>query len=67
MVDAFRKRPDQRGAAAGRRLTTSRFRLGVVARCHAEDLADCIVATELVLVTRNYFTQKGVVVRVEFS
>ena len=33
----------------------------------AEDLADCIVATELVNVTRNYFTRKGVTVRVEFS
>jgi ATP phosphoribosyltransferase len=33
----------------------------------AEDLADCIVATELVNVTRNYFTNKGVTVRVEFS
>jgi ATP phosphoribosyltransferase len=33
----------------------------------AEDLADCIVATELVNVTRNYFAKKGVTVRVEFS
>ena len=33
----------------------------------AEDLADCIVATELVNVTRNYFGKKGVSVRVEFS
>jgi len=33
----------------------------------AEDLTDCIVATELVNVTRNYFNQKGVTVRVEFS
>ena len=33
----------------------------------AEDLADCIVATELVNVTRNYFAKKGVSVRVEFS
>ena len=33
----------------------------------AEDLADCIVATELVNVTRNYFAKKGVAVRVEFS
>src|SRR5437762_10819343 len=33
----------------------------------AEDLADCIVATELVNVTRNYFSGKGVTVRVEFS
>src|SRR4030088_1478666 len=31
----------------------------------AEDLADCIVATELVNVTRNYFGKKGVSVRVE--
>src|ERR1700687_1820055 len=33
----------------------------------AEDLTDCIVATELVNVTRNYFDKKGVSVRVEFS
>jgi ATP phosphoribosyltransferase len=33
----------------------------------AEDLKDCIVATELVSVTRNYFGRKGVTVRVEFS
>jgi ATP phosphoribosyltransferase len=33
----------------------------------AEDLAECIVATELVNVTRNYFAEKGVTVRVEFS
>src|SRR5437868_9050264 len=33
----------------------------------AEDLTDCIVATELVNVTRNYFNQKAVAVRVEFS
>jgi ATP phosphoribosyltransferase len=33
----------------------------------AADLADCIVATELVNVTRNYFGKKGVSVRVEFS
>ena len=33
----------------------------------AEDLADRIVATELVNVTRNYFQAKGVNVKVEFS
>src|SRR5882757_5204859 len=33
----------------------------------AEDLTNCIVATELVNVTRNYFDKKGVSVRVEFS
>jgi ATP phosphoribosyltransferase len=33
----------------------------------AEDLAGCIVATELVGVTRNYFARKNVDVRVEFS
>lgn len=33
----------------------------------AEDLQDCIIATELVSVTRNYFAQKKVKVRVEFS
>src|SRR5882672_6076945 len=33
----------------------------------AEDLAGCIVATELVNVTRNYFGTKGVTVQVEFS
>jgi len=33
----------------------------------AEDLADRIVATELVNVTRNYFQGKGVTVKVEFS
>ena len=33
----------------------------------AEDLAGCIVATELVNVTRNYFAQKNVNIRVEFS
>jgi ATP phosphoribosyltransferase len=33
----------------------------------AEDLTDCIVATELVNVTRNYFAAKSVTVRVEFS
>jgi ATP phosphoribosyltransferase len=32
-----------------------------------QDLAGCIVATELVNVTRNYFTGKDVNVRVEFS
>src|SRR5437868_9271919 len=33
----------------------------------AEDLTDCIVATELVNVTRNYFNQKAITVRIEFS
>ena len=33
----------------------------------AEDLSDRIIATELVNVTRNYFSKKGVNVRVEFS
>ena len=33
----------------------------------AEDLTGCIVATELVKVTRDYFQRKGVDVRVEFS
>jgi ATP phosphoribosyltransferase len=33
----------------------------------AEDLADKIIATELVEVTRRYFAAKGVPVRVEFS
>jgi len=33
----------------------------------AEDLSQKIIATELVNVTRNYFSQKGVDVRVEFS
>jgi ATP phosphoribosyltransferase len=33
----------------------------------AEDLANKIIATELVNVTRNYFSRKGVEVRVEFS
>jgi ATP phosphoribosyltransferase len=33
----------------------------------AEDLAGCIIATELVNVTRNYFQSKGVETRVEFS
>ena len=33
----------------------------------AEDLANKIIATELVNVTRNYFCKKGVEVRVEFS
>src|SRR5207244_2348869 len=33
----------------------------------AEDLAHCIIATELVNVTRNYFQKKNVPVQVEFS
>lgn len=33
----------------------------------AEDLSGKIIATELVSVTRNYFSKKGVEVRVEFS
>ena len=33
----------------------------------AQDLAGCIVATELVKVTRDYFQKKNVAVRVEFS
>ena len=33
----------------------------------AEDLAGCIIATELVKVTRDYFQKKNVDVRVEFS
>lgn len=33
----------------------------------AEDLANCIIATELINVTRNYFARKGIEVRVEFS
>ena len=33
----------------------------------AEDLHDCIIATELVQVTRRYFESKDVPVRVEFS
>ena len=33
----------------------------------AEDLAGCIIATELVSVTRNYFRDRGVEVKVEFS
>lgn len=33
----------------------------------AEDLNNCIIATELVNVTRNYFQQKGTAVQVEFS
>ena len=33
----------------------------------AEDLGGCIIATELVNVTRDYFTRKGVRVNVEFS
>src|SRR6202008_1820446 len=32
-----------------------------------EDLSQKIIATELVNVTRNYFAQKGIEVRVEFS
>src|SRR5690348_9969722 len=38
----------------------SQFRL-------AEDLADCIIATELVQVTRSYFESRGIPVKVEFS
>lgn len=34
---------------------------------HAEDLAGKTIATELVQVTRDYFSRKGVNVRVEFS
>jgi len=34
---------------------------------HAEDLSQRIIATELVNVTRNYFLQKAVEVKVEFS
>jgi ATP phosphoribosyltransferase len=33
----------------------------------AEDLKDCIIATELVNATKNYFNAKGVPVKVEFS
>ena len=33
----------------------------------AEDLHGCIIATELVNVTKNYFAVRGVAVRVEFS
>jgi len=33
----------------------------------AEDLGGCIIATELVNVTKNYFSKKGVDVKVEFS
>jgi ATP phosphoribosyltransferase len=33
----------------------------------AEDLSQCIIATELVTVTRDYFSRKGVDVKVEFS
>jgi ATP phosphoribosyltransferase len=33
----------------------------------AEDLADCIIATELVNVTRRYFEARGIPVKVEFS
>ena len=32
-----------------------------------EDLANCIIATELVSVTRNYFEARGIPVQVEFS
>ena len=32
-----------------------------------EDLANCIIATELVSVTRDYFEQRGIPVQVEFS
>jgi len=34
---------------------------------HAEELENCIIATELVNVTREYFRKKSVPVRVEFS
>jgi ATP phosphoribosyltransferase len=33
----------------------------------AEDLRDCIIATELVNTTKNYFAAKGIGVKVEFS
>ena len=33
----------------------------------AEDLTDCIIATELVNVTRSYFQARGIPVKVEFS
>ncbi|HUN88998.1 MAG TPA: ATP phosphoribosyltransferase [Terriglobales bacterium] len=33
----------------------------------AEDLERCVIATELVNVTKNYFEQKGINVRVDFS
>jgi ATP phosphoribosyltransferase len=33
----------------------------------AEDLRDCIIATELVNTTKNYFTAKNIPVKVEFS
>ena len=33
----------------------------------AEDLRDCIIATELVSVTRSYFETRGIPVKVEFS
>jgi ATP phosphoribosyltransferase len=33
----------------------------------ADDLRDCIIATELVNTTRNYFASKGIPVKVEFS
>jgi len=39
----------------------------VYAKQRAEDLAHCIIATELVNVTRNYFQKKNVPVQVEFS
>jgi len=32
-----------------------------------EDLANCIIATELVQVTKNYFAEKNIPVKVEFS
>jgi len=32
-----------------------------------EDLRDCIIATELVNTTKNYFASKGIAVKVEFS
>jgi len=34
---------------------------------HAEDLSECIIATELVQATKDYFAKKNVPVRVEFS
>ncbi len=34
---------------------------------NAEDLEGCIIATELVNVTKNYFRERGVEVKVEFS
>src|SRR3954467_9787349 len=33
----------------------------------AEDLRDCIIATELVSTTKNYFASRGIPVKVEFS